>query len=210
MKNSILFTLVLFITLFSCNNDSSFVEVDQLTSKDIETLHNEVEKNVSIYDSANYLNNNIDFQTESVVAEGYDTVQLFNTFLVDWDFVQNNSLEELYVNASLNPEIVEAAQYYLDNIANSVNIYEDLIGNFESLSEDDFEKVFYIVAIANYLEYLHGMNGEIQLKSWGCAISVAATILHTLSAVTITTPVGLGFWLAGKALATAGVIGSCG
>jgi len=204
-----LFTLILFITLFSCNYDSSFVEVDQLTSKDIETLHNEVKKNVSIYDYSNSLNSNNDFQIESVVAEGFDTVQLFNTFLVDWDFVQNNSLEELYVRRGLNPKIVEAAQYYLDNIANSVNIYEDLIDNFISLSEEDFKKVFYIVAIANYLEYLRSMKGEIQFRSWGCALSVAATVLHTLSAVTITTPAGLGFWLAGKALATAGVIGSC-
>ena len=112
----------------------------------------------------------------------------------------------LYENSGLNPLIIDASQYYIDNVDSSDDIYTDIQNSIGEFTESEWEKILLIVEIYDKFIQCYPeetVNGEIQERAtWWCALAVAGSIVHTLSAVTVVTPVGLGFWLVSKAIAS--------
>lgn len=193
--------------LSSCNDsDVSTFDSVNISVANIEKAHENVQLEFQNLIWSSSINDSdcdkVSISEIGIIEKEADRLVL--DFENNWEFVSNNSLEELYAEKSA---ILIAVDFYRTNRNADGNIYHELASNFPDLSNSDWENIFLIAQISDYLIHCHGDN--IQARSWGCAVSVAATVLHTLSAVTITTPAGLGFWLAGKALATAGVIGSC-
>ncbi len=185
----------------------------KISLEDIRSIHLKIKNSAATFLSTSYVENPCDFNFEEELFEGIDTAELYNSFIENWNFVENNSLKLLYENSDLNPLIIDASQYYIDNVDLSDDIYSDIQNSIDNFTESEWEKILLIVEI--YDRFIQcfpeeTVNGELQERvSWWCALAVAGSIVHTLSAVTVVTPVGLGFWLVGKAIASAGIIGSC-
>lgn len=210
----LLFLLVIGVVLCSsCERKVESLISKKATLEDIRSIHLKMKNSVGTLFSDSYNESPCDFNLGEEVFDGVDTVELYNSFIASWSFVESNSVELLYENSGLNPLVIDAAQYYIDNVALSDDIYSDILTYIGEFTESEWEKILLIVEIYDRVTQCYGeatVNGEIQDRTtWWCALAVAGSIVHTLSAVTVVTPVGLGFWLVGKAIATAGIIGSC-
>jgi hypothetical protein len=122
-------------------------------------------------------------------------------------------IEELLEENGFNPFLYDAYKFYQENKSDT-KIYGALSSSFQ-FDEKSAYDLFLLIEIENALQEEY--NQILHLKSgFGCAVAIAGSIVVTASAVTIGSAAApgagtaLGFWLAGKVIATIGIIDSCG
>ena len=125
-------------------------------------------------------------------------------------------MESFLSQNGFSTELGNAADLVMEN-ASTEEVYQIISTSFQ-LSETDANDLFAVIETIELIK--QHQDSKIANAKWGwgevsCAVSVAATILVTASAVTIGSAAApgagtaLGFWVAGKVLATVGVVTSC-
>jgi hypothetical protein len=97
--------------------------------------------------------------------------------------------------------VMNAAEFFIAH-ENDSDVYSQLTQEF-TLSNSEYKKMFLVVEVSKVVPEV------MEDKSWGCALSVAGYVVTVFSAVAITGPVGLGFWVAGIVTGGGGIIASC-
>ncbi len=182
---------ILFVVFCSISSCSKVDIVNENTHRvDLAIVHNDILAKMSSLDK------NIEYSDE-----------YFNRFYATMEKVNSEGLSHFTSLDKSYNKIFDALDFYYFHKGKE-NVYGLINDNFE-FNSDEAYKLILIIEIEKQLSSQINRNFGTRGSGFYCGVAVAATIVHTLSAVTIVTPVGLGFWLVGKALATAGVIGSC-
>lgn len=190
LKYSII-TAILGVALWSCNKSNVLSKTDQpITGLELKSIHDEIIQNISDKSS-----------TPKSITEEYNFEEYEGSILKNMTFIKKNGVNSLLDADYLTENLID---FYREH-ENENNVYELLLQEYSFKNEKEVRDFFLLYEITKYI-YNENLT---EAFSWGCAFSIAASIIHTASAVTITTPLGLGFWLAGKVIATTGIIGGC-
>jgi len=183
------------------------------SASDLSEIHSDINNNYREYLTTTTINIS---STTKTVDNDLAILLASEDYQDNIALVEENGLESFLSNNGLSPQLKLAAEYFVNNSTNS-SIYEELSAEYE-LTTEDAEVLFAIietVSLVNEFQNAKGSNAKLDLDDVGCAVAVASTILVTASAVTIGSAAApgfgtaLGFWVAGKILATVGVVTSC-
>ena len=208
-KPYISFFFAFTMLFFSCSQYDSIESSDVLTGKKLAQIHSDV-------NSLNHSNGLLNRSSSDYDINDYDLdLEKYEQELqANFEYQQEFGLERLFIKEGINPEMIEWFEFYNENSENE-NVYDLLLEKYEIKSEVEAEMLFQFVETYKIaLDYLN-QNGASARAHWGwCALAIAGTVVATASAVTIaagTAGAGtaLAFWLVGKAISTAGIVGSC-
>ncbi len=203
----LLFAILVFS---SCSKDAVTTILD---AQELKLIHENVKIELQKSFSLDKRINNSNSLTEE---EDIAILLASDEYKANVALVEDNGLEHLLAANGFSSQLKGAAEFFGNNSTNE-SVYETISSNYQ-LSKTDANDLFAIIEAVKIVEEAiqsKGVNAKWGWAETSCAVSVAATILVTVSAVTIGSAAApgagtaLGFWVAGKILATVGVVASC-
>lgn len=222
IKKISLIIIVLVSTFISCSTNESKENLDKnvLSIKTLTNIHNSISQSFKnnplknkTFNKTNIIQkrsndqpigNEEEVNPEMLSIQDQFTDSVFDT---NYNYVQSNGLENLFIQYGLNEEIINMADWALQNI-NDENLYENLQTTFSISNEQDAYFLFYYIEL--YKEF--DIN---QSFLSGCARAVIGTILVTAVFAGVTVASGgfgaaaAGGFLISKGWSIYNVIAAC-
>ncbi|MFD2724837.1 hypothetical protein [Hyunsoonleella rubra] len=200
MKKLSLFLMLTMLALVSnsCSKEESKENLGGesiLNTTTLKIIHNSISQSFKNSSSTNKIHNKLDISQKSSYTQPFGneeevsletlsfqdeyTISVFDT---NYGYVQSNGLENLFAQYGLNEEIINMADWALDNI-NDENLYENLLMTFSIANEQDAHLLFYFVEL--YEEF------DIDQSALsGCGRAIIGTILVTAVFAGVTAATG--------------------
>ena len=217
--NLILILSLLTFTFFNCSKEEtkdSSINNNLLNNNDLIGIHNKIKQNFNnnsakfktlnkiTNEQLSYNNPNEQIGSQILSLEEQYTDNIFDT---NYNYVLSNGLENLFQQYGLNSEIINIADWAMENI-NDDNLYNNLLTTFSINNEQEAYLLFY------YIELYKEFNIN-QSSLSGCARAVIGTILVTAVFAGVTAASGgfgaaaAGGFLISKGWSIYNVIAAC-
>lgn len=184
--------LILFISCSQENLNLIDDEPSFLDALELEKVHAEIK--LELKNASEILN------TQSA---NFKIIEIEQEYIENSEFLNENSLQELFVKHKINDNFIAGLEFYIDNQFKD-NSYELLAENFKIKNVDEARFLFNFIEVYKMIELSQGKR-----IGWGCALAIAGTIATTAGAAFITGGAALIVFLVAKGLATASIINAC-
>jgi hypothetical protein len=207
----------LFVFGYGCSSD------DYTSSLDVELSMEDIHKQIQNQLSALFVNpetvssggsgvfnkeyfDAIDQKFQEQYPEEYKIVG--NTFEKNRKIASSYDISVLFENNGLDPQLGKYIDFFIENEGQE-NIYDLFQSKYGVLSEKDASFVFLAVESYKIIENANPGTSLLRSMSAGCIVALAGTVAATVGAITVTSGVGLGIFLVGKALSLVSLGLSC-
>lgn len=200
----LLSSLLLFV---SCSQyDDNTAALNTIDAKRLKSMHKNIKINLS--------NAKVDYKTKQTKSD--DEKEADRIFIENVEYLNIYGLEALFVKNNVDTEVISELEFYVKN-QNNVDVYQELINNFNIENENEATILFTIFEVQKLVEQELGNSSskltisKAQMKSisLGCALAIAGTVGATIGFIGVTGGWGLVYALAMKGLATAALIEAC-
>lgn len=211
LRKPYLATFLASLMLFaSCSQyESDIAESNSIDALALKNMHQSIKIDLSKYKVEN----------KSAYAKSSEETNAEILYLENVEYLNNHTLEELFIKNNVDTEIISELEYYENNI-DSENVYQELINSFNIENETEASILFTIIEVQKIVEQelansSKAIMSKSQMKrvSWGCALAIAGVVGVSVFAVMsapITSGASLVAFITAKGLATVALVEACG